>query len=315
VRCGALSLGAHGQNYLEAGQWQAGLAYRWVHSDRHFRGRHEEPERQARGTEVINDVHTFDLTATYALTRRLSLSLTVPFVHADRSSLYEHKGNNSGERFHTQAGGLGDVRLMGNFWLFNPETSPDGNFALGAGLKAPTGDYKATDIFQRPNGPMLRYVDSSIQPGDGGWGVLVEAQGFQKLFQNTYAYANGTYLINPRERVPETGYSVWDAYVVRAGLAYVLWPSQGLSLSLGGRMEGVPVRDLIGGSEGFRRPGYAISIEPGIAWTHRKFSAALTAPVAVERNRQRNVSDRRLGRHGDAAFADFTINASLTYRF
>ena len=52
-----------------------------------------------------------------------SAALVIPFVYSDRSSLYEHKGNASGERYHTQAGGLADLRaavyLQGSY-LFNP---------------------------------------------------------------------------------------------------------------------------------------------------------------------------------------------------
>ena len=35
-----------------------------------------------------------------------------------------------------------------------------------------------------------------------------------------------------------------------------------VSVALGGRLEGIPVHDLVGGSEGFRRPGYIVSAEP-----------------------------------------------------
>ncbi|MBI2926969.1 MAG: hypothetical protein HYY24_14840 [Verrucomicrobia bacterium] len=302
-------MGAHGEDfsYLEAGGWQASLAYRWLHSDRHFIGGEEQKQRQAEGSEVINDVHTFDLTATYALTKRINLSLTLPFAHADRSSLYEHDRTN---RHSMQAGGLGDVRLVGNVWLFNPDKHPNGNFGLGVGLKAPTGDYKATDIKYRASGPVVDYVDNSIQPGDGGWGVLLEAQGFQKVCKNTFAYLGAAYLINP-ENTNSIGNSVWDSYLLRTGLSYAVWPSKGIALSLGGRFEGVPSTDWFGESEGRRRPGYTVSIEPGITWSYRRTSFNVTAPVALEINRERNYQ----GRAGDAAFADYLILASVTYRF
>src|SRR3954469_6696462 len=80
--------------YLKPGQWQAGLGYRWLHSDRHFVGDQEQPQRQANGSDVRNDSHFIDLSATYGVTRRLSLSLTMPFVYSDCSSLYEHDGVN-----------------------------------------------------------------------------------------------------------------------------------------------------------------------------------------------------------------------------
>ena len=79
---------------------------------------------------------------------------------------------------------------------------------------------------------------------------------------------------------------------------------------MGGRIEGVPPEDLIGDTEGRRRPGYAVSIEPGVTWTYKKTSVNVTAPVALHRRRE-----NYLGRPGDAAFADFVILSSLTYRF
>lgn len=308
----ACAMVMEGDSYVQPNTWEATVGYRWLHSDRHFVGGIEQPQRQSNGSEVVNDSHFFDLTATYGLTKRLSLNLTVPFVYSDRSSLYEHDGTN---RHSMTASGLADVRLTGTFWVFDPEKSHNGNLAFGLGAKVPTGDYEATAIAYRSTGPALRYVDQSIQPGDGGWGVVVETQGYRKLFGDAFAYMNASYLINPRERNPSTGYSVPDTYLFRAGLSYLIWPSKGLSLSLGGRMEGVPVEDLIGGSEGSRRPGYAISVEPGVSYTRKRVSVTVTTPVALERNREKSVSDLATGRHGDAAFADYILVASVSYRF
>jgi hypothetical protein len=211
--------------------------------------------------------------------------------------------------------GIADMRLTGTMWLFDTATHHDGNFALGLGMKFPTGDSEVQDISYRATGPVPRYVDQSIQPGDGGWGVVLEAQAFQKIVKNTYAYMNASYLINPQERDPATGFSTPDSYLLRAGLSYIIWADQGLSLSLGPRMEGVPVEDWFGSSEGSRRPGYSIAIEPGVTWTHKKLAVTITAPVAIERNREASVSDIRTGRHGDAAFADWILTSSISYRF
>lgn len=298
--------------FLGPNEWQATVAHRWFKSDRHFIGREEQPQRQANGTEVINDSHFIDVVGIYGITKQLSLNLTVPWVLHDRSSLYEHLGNASGQRFHTQSGGLADMRLGANYWLIKPEKYDKGNVAFGIGIKAPTGDYKATDIFTRPAGPTLRYVDSSIQPGDGGWGFFLETQGYHQIVGNLSAYFNGSYLFNPRERIEATGFSVPDSYLGRLGMAYTILPKYGLALSLGGRIEGVPPEDAIGGSLGSRRPGYSIAIEPGIGAMYKKFTFNLTTPVAIERNRQRTYNAATTG---DAAFADYSINSSITYRF
>jgi hypothetical protein len=247
--------------YLPQGQWQAAVGYRWLHADRPFIGGQEQPTS---GNQPINDSHFIDLTASYGVTKRLSLNLTLPFVYSTRSSLYEHDGVH---RHTMQAGGLADMRLTSTVWVFAPEKHHEGNLSLGVGVKAPTGDYEATDIAYKRTGPVLQYVDQSIQPGDGGWGVVLETQGFQKLFKSTYAYMSASYLINPQEKHPDppisTGYSIPDTYLLRAGVSYAIWACKGLSLSLGGRMEGVPATDWFGGSGGIRRAGYVVSIEPG----------------------------------------------------
>jgi hypothetical protein len=270
-------------------------------------------------------VHSFDLQATYAFSSRYSVGLTLPFIHAERSSVLDHDGT----RHTTSAGGLSDLRLMAHAWLFDPKKSPDGNVSLGIGVKAPTGDSKATDVFYKPTGPEIRPVDQAIQPGDGGWGIQLELSAHQKIFTRLYGYVSGAYLINPREQndaYTTAPYppgpngavrqlSVPDQYVGRAGVSYEVWPEQGLSLSVGGRIDGVPTRDLVGGSEGFRRPGFAISVEPGVAWRYRSSTFNLFTPVVVAANRQKNIYDDRYGTHGPAAFADFLIIASFAHRF
>lgn len=311
ARGGGQSAVTDGSGLLEPGQWQVNVALRWFRSDRHFAGDVEQTERKANSTEVVNQSYFSDVTLARAWTKRLGVSLTLPFVHHDRSSLYEHLGNASGKRFHTQASGLGDVRLGANYWVFNPENHRRGNVSVGVGVKAPTGDYEARDTFIRTSGPTERYVDTSIQPGDGGWGATVELQGYYHLTGGLYTYGNAFYLFNPKERVLSTGFSVPDAYMARGGFDFHVAGVRGLALSLGSRIEGVPGNDAFGGSRGSRRPGFAVAVEPGVTYQWGAYSGALTVPVAVHRNRTTTYGSVRAG---DAAFADYTINASFSIR-
>src|SRR3989449_9905216 len=65
---------------------------------------------------------------------------------------------------------------------------------------------------------------------------------------------------------PVVHLAVPDVYSARAGIAYALAPARGISLSLGGRIDGIPQGDLIGGRDNsFRRPGYSLYLDPGIA--------------------------------------------------
>ena len=68
--------------------------------------------------------------------------------------------------------------------------------------------------------------------------------------------------------------SVTDQYLVRGGIGHALPKIRGLAASFGGRFEGVPVRDLIGGANGFRRPGYAISVDPGLMFVRGMYTVS-----------------------------------------
>jgi hypothetical protein len=159
--------------------------------------------------------------------------------------------------------------------------------------------------------------------GDGGTGIVLDLQGFKNVWRTTL-YASGIYPINPqntngvrtgRGRPSEAIMSVADQYLARAGAVFPVWQVRGLAFSFGGRIEGVPVRDIIGKSEGFRRPGYAISVEPGLLYARGKNSWNVSAPIALERNRRRSVTDIMDGRHGDAAFADYVLLVGFSRRF
>lgn len=320
-------------NLLGTGDLQVGVNYRYFRSFRHFRGTEEEPDRLANNSEVVNNAHAWDFFVTYGISGRLYTSITIPTVINTRSSLYEHGRE---ERNMTFSRGLADIRLGLGFWLFDLEKSPDGNMALGLGVKLPTGNYNAKDIFYNvgPNGePQVRPVDQSIQPGDGGFGITLDFQVYQKIGEDFFGYASGFYLVNPRETngvrtfretlspilENETIMAVPDQFALRGGLSYTISPS--FASSLGVRFEGVPVKDLIGGNEGFRRPGNVVSIDSGFSYMKNNFTLNLNVPFAVRRNRPQSVTDKQTEeltgspRNGDAAFADYVINLGVSYRF
>lgn len=303
---------ADSAGYLEPGQWQVSTAYRYFKSHRHFAGDDEQTHRSDLGTEVYNLSNFVDVTATYAFSKRLSVNATIPYVHHNRSSMYEHLGNSSGQRFNTSASGMADARVGATWWVFNPnEDNLRGNFSVGAGIKLPTGDAEVQDYFVKAAGPTLRYVDSSIQPGDSGTGVTLELSGFYRLGHNLSLYANGFYLINPEERNELTGFSIPDGYMVRGGVDYRVERVKGLVVSLGFRNEGVIAHDLFGGSRGSRRPGFAVAVEPGFTYSIGKFTGTITVPVALHRNRVTTFGSVKAG---DAAFADWTLNTAFTIR-
>src|SRR5690606_36523913 len=121
--------------------------------------------------------------------------------------------------------------------------------------------------------------------------------------ENMMVYGGGFYLFNPRETngirtfretlspilENETIMAVPDQYSLRDGFGLSL--SSQFSASLGARFEGVPVEDVFGGNEGFRRPGNVLSIEPGVSFTKNDLSVNLNVPIAVRRERPQSVTD------------------------
>jgi len=109
--------------------------------------------------------------------------------------------------------------------------------------------------------------------------------------------------------------SIPDQYLVRAGTFASLPSLPNLAFGLGGRFEGIPVRDVFGPDDGFRRPGYAVSVEPSVVLAHGGHTFSLAVPVAVMRNRQQSIPDKANNYTGDAAFADWLLLFSWSFRF
>ena len=65
-----------------------------------------------------------------------------------------------------------------------------------------------------------------------------------------------------------------------------------MSVSIGGRLEGIPVHDLVGGSNGNRRAGYSLSIEPGIIYNLNKISLSAYVPVMLKQATRQTVPDK-----------------------
>lgn len=325
---------------LQKSSWQLSLNYRYFKSFRHFRGSHEEKNRVENGTEVINHDNSLIVGVSYVASSRLMFSLAVPLIAIDRSSLYEHYGNSPGNpRFHTQSKGFGDIRIAAYYsFLADHKLRLTG----GLGFKLPTGNYRVRDYFhdegsQGQDTLIYKVVDQSIQLGDGGLGAFLELDATYKLNQRFSLYATGFYLFNPRNTngiarssrlseypngtpIPKSNeFSVPDQYLIRAGARHQF---KQLQSSLGGRMECIPVHDILGREDGFRRPGYIISVEPSVAYSFDKHTVGLNVPIAVARNRTRSYIDIQRGNdddgqpiHGDAAFADYLVAVSYAYRF
>jgi len=315
-------------------KWQFTMNNRYYKSFRHYVGTKEQKQRQTLGNEVINHAYTMDLAIYRQLNTRWSLMLDLPISANARSQTYTQKG--SLYRFSTHSFGNGDLRFAVYNWLIDPLKMPKGNIQVGLGLKFPTGSYNYQDYFKTSDstktfGP----VDQSIQLGDGGFGFTTEVNAFYNFSKKVGVYGNFYYLFNPRDQngVSNARGGTPSASSVANGSSVMSVPDQlmarvgvnlqfdRLTVSAGVRDECLPSRDLIGSSNGFRRPGYIISAEPGVSYAFSKVSLYAFVPIALVRNRTQSVPDKittgltGVYTQGDAAFADYVVNIGMNIRF
>jgi hypothetical protein len=267
---------------------------------------------------VRNHQNIFDIGVEYRLSKRWSLLADVPVYNGTRDQIYPPSGI-------FQVSGLGDITIGAQSWIFRPPTENGGNVAVSASVKIPTGIDNATGSGLYHGQTIKATADQSMQPGDGSWGFNVGTQAYKSLWRRASAYGQAIYLFNPRDTngvatfrsQPGQGVmSVTDQYLYRGGVSQGVPKLRGLALSLGIRGEGVPVRDLLGDSNGFRRPGSIVSLDPGLMFNYKRDTFAVNGPWALYRDRPPSVPEiQNNTTNGDAFFADYTVIASVSHHF
>ena len=292
--------------------------WRSFSSFRHFSGEVENTQRAVLNTQIKNHQNIYNISTELQLTPRWSVNVFVPVLQGTRNQKYAPYGI-------YDIAGIGDMIVGAQAWVLRPPAENGGNVAFSVGLKLPTGLNNGMGTATLANGTVQKAVaDQSLQPGDGTWGFTLGSQAYKNTYFHTVGYFQGSWLFSPADTngVPtfraaqlESVMSATDQYLFRAGLSRHVPKLRGLAASFGGRMEGIPVRDAFGKSDGFRRPGYIISIEPALQYQRRREMISLTAPWAIQRNRRASVTDLARGTHGDAAFADYAIVLSASHTF
>lgn len=335
---GICTMNEHPDSTNSNAYWIFNSNNRYYKSFRHFVGKQEQTQRLVLKNNVINKVYQQDMTLTRVFNRRWSMSIDLPISDNSRSQL------SGTTRFSTHSFGLGDMNLTAAYWIFNPAKSTKGNIQVGTGIKFATGNNEVMDYFltnPATGERTLKLVDQSIQLGDGGTGIITEINAYYNFTPKFGVYGNFYYLLNPQDvsipksiaTAPATTtsinapykadvFSVPDQMLVRAGASLAV---KKFDFSLGVRYDELPVYDLVGGVDGYRRPGYIIAAEPGINYRINNVGLYFYCPIAIIRDRTQSVADRRATAaaasttgavtHGDAAFADYVINIGVTVKF
>jgi hypothetical protein len=251
-----------------------------------------------------------DVSARYAFTPATSVIVGVPIV-INRFSVRLPPLGALGRQEHWHANGLGDISVYAQRWMLDSKNSPFQNFALGVGIKIPSGNWnlKATIPDETGLNPSRRAVyPPAIMPGDGGVGILVGFDSFKTfrrpgILRGVTIFASGNYLINPRNTngtasiiknlgVPLAGNfldeltnSVADTWAMRAGAAIRLpgtWNKprlKGLRLLGVWHWEGLRSHDLFGRNDGFRQPGWSMAFGPGVTYGYGRDYWILEVPI------------------------------------
>ncbi len=323
-------------------KWVVNINTRYFTSYKNYRG--TEYIEQAPEDRRINHIFVSDVAVTRMFDNGWSLSIDLPYTSASRSSYGEHDSHDPTKTIHTtHATGLSDIRLAVYKWMWDVTTYHKGNVQLGLGVKLPTGNYHAEDYFyknyQDPTKTVVAPVNLSTQLGDGGTGFTVEVNSFYTLTKSISLYGNFFYLISPKDQngvstlwgetlaTAETPgdtvaynnavisgqnvMSVPDAFTFRLGANYT---RNRFIYSLGFRMEGQPVHDLIGGDNGLRRSGSIISVEPGVNYSIKNSMIFAYVPIAIHKNSKQIAPDQVLGVLSTGGFADYLIFVGVLFK-
>ena len=313
-----VNLGGQGQAYQPAREWQLTLAYRRLVSNEWFVGTEKTSEQAPGGRAPVFVIHTLLADVAYAINDRYRVRLSVPVSTGSFSRVWPDQSYRE-----QTATGIGDVSLLGEAWILQPRTHERGNVAVGLGVKAPTGSHTIESKFYTAAGPIEFPAEQTIQPGDGGWAILLQAQGFRQVTERAHLYAFGSYMASPKARTdtewrPNTGeyWSVPDVYSARLGGAFSVWPDQGLTVSLGGRVDGIPVHDLLGGGDEYtiKRSAYVAFADPGMSLTRGRGTLTVSVPYRVMVDRQKSLYEQRTNGLNAGGFARYLVFASYSHR-
>jgi hypothetical protein len=313
--------------FLQPGHFQLTIGERHQFSYQHYVGDVYQEYRAQLHNQVENRINIVTADLMYQWTPRISFEINIPFLFASR------KTQNSPIKYAAQ--GIGDTIIAANAWVLNPKKTHRGNASVGIGLLMPTGNDDVQNTVNSNTtgvGPAVEVtapVDYSIQPGSGGYGMVVQWQGFRAVGNHLIFYTDGDYIASQGDTngvargatqsttTPLENYVARsDQYLMEAGVSIPIQQVRGLAIVFGPRDEGVPARNLFPNSnDGFRRPGFAVSAGPGVQYGRGSNILSASIFKAVHRDRTTSVPDEVYGTHGDAAFAQYVWLASYTHRF
>ncbi|MBI5450057.1 MAG: transporter [Gammaproteobacteria bacterium] len=256
-----------------AGQGNIDLSYRYIRMDKKLHGDNTVNQVLTPGinfetgaieadshSELRTNNELVQLDVSYGLSDRLSTDIVLPLINNRR---HEHIHMDTGDFSNVDgSSGLGDVRV--NF-RYAVSQSLKQLLIAGAGVKAPTGDYKLRNSDGVINEP-------TIMPGTGSWDGQVSAFYSYQIRPHEFSlFTSGSYQLNSEN---DLNYRFGNTLLLNAGLNYRIDPTLLGSLQLNLRttdhdaFNGSAVPNT-GGSFVYLTPGLSLQIaETSSLYTH-----------------------------------------------
>ncbi len=290
----------------QPGRLRMTFAYSYSDTDKYYNGesRDHAVERDVEPSTLRNE---FAGIFEYDLTERWSLLTEVPFLYVNQNRTGPTSEAVNGSM---NANGVGDIRLLGRYWL--TEDNDTFNLYGAAGIRVPTGE--GDEKFVSEGGNLIT-KDFAAQTGTGNAAGIVELGGFGRVDEHLQHFFQLRYIFTPSTNTEGNNFrnelsgngpeknSDSDAMSWRLGLAL---PIERFSLTAAVSGAWVPYDDVIGQTAGFRRAGVVMFAEPGIVWSPVD-SVTLNASVPITFYRKLQLAG--------ANIPDYIFQTSVTVSF
>jgi len=228
----------------------------------------DDPGNLNRDRTALTAVTTF----AYGINHKLSVFGVLPYQHIELDL------DMPGQRVTRENSGVGDFSAFGRY-IFHQNNQPGKTFRLAAfaGLKAPTGDEKASDD--------IGSLPPAVLTGSGSWNVFAGLV----LTRQTLAYqfdGQLSYRVNNEANNFEAG----NLFHLDGSLQYRLWPrnlGNGVPAFLYGVLEVNLVnqeKNKTGGVDDDNTGGTRLFISPGIQYVTRRWIAETALQIPVTQN-------------------------------
>jgi hypothetical protein len=312
--------------YMEKGEWQIQGSLNRFSSNQYFTGSRLRSDLIAADAAPKQGGTSLNLQGSYALNRSINLMVDVP-VLLDTYWNYRL----GGKRYEMKTRGVGDAIIGGRFWLFNTGKNTKQDLALQVALRLPTGDSNYKVPYPNALGQDIKQsaAKSDIQPGSGAFGLRVATQGYRR-FGHFALYGNALYLFSLKEQTKTNSImstlnpggpaavpankrynSAPDSYLYNVGATVPVPHLKGLSFSLGSQIAGVPTFNVLTGSEGYRQPGYLVTVNPGLSWSTKLGSYFISVPVRLYGHIKKDFSGAQQSGNLNKTSLQFGVNFHL----